>query len=486
MTDKKGTYFHWLMILTLVAFALRLVALGNGIWFDEIVTLIQSVRQDLWNIVQSYPSENRHMLYAILAHISTTVFGESVWALRLPAVIFGTLSIPALYWLGKSIANEKEAIWAAALLTFSYHHIWFSQNARGYTGLLFFAILSMNFFILGLKENRLSHWIFFSIATALGIYTHLTMVFVTASQGLIFLWLWARKEITPFSIDKDIVKNALLYGFILSGIFTLLLYSPALPDLLKHFIHSRPSQIASQWTNPLWTLMETIRGLQIGLGKMILGLIAGGFVFGLGMYRYFKENVYSLLLLLLPPFLGATIVVATNHNIWPRFFFFAFGYFLLITVRGAFEMGNVLSHFLPKKFTPTIISNFLLSCFLVMFLVALPRSYQPKQNFEGPIHFLKTHQGSKPVVTVGLTTYPYRQYYQQPWVEVQSTSQLDSLLSIHQEVWLVYTFPVYMESRHPELWQIIQERSEVIKRFPGTIGGGDIYLCKITDNTSQN
>jgi uncharacterized membrane protein len=46
-------------------------------------------------------------------------------------------SIGALYLLGRAVAGPTEALFAAALMTVAYHHVWFSQNARGYSGLLF-------------------------------------------------------------------------------------------------------------------------------------------------------------------------------------------------------------------------------------------------------------------------------------------------------------------------------------------------------------
>ena len=42
-----------------------------------------------------------------------------------------------MYLFGTEAANRKEGLLGAALLTFSYQHVWFSQNARGYTALLF-------------------------------------------------------------------------------------------------------------------------------------------------------------------------------------------------------------------------------------------------------------------------------------------------------------------------------------------------------------
>lgn len=121
---------------------LRAYQLNAGLWLDEILTLVKYARLPVGEIVTFYDSENQHFLYSLLARISLVSFGESVWALRLPAVIFGVLSIPTMYLLGCELTDRLEAMLAAALLTFSYHHVWFSQNARGYSGLLFWAILS--------------------------------------------------------------------------------------------------------------------------------------------------------------------------------------------------------------------------------------------------------------------------------------------------------------------------------------------------------
>ncbi len=123
--------------LLLVSMAVRLYQLGSGLWFDEIMTLKEYARLPYLEIVTRFKSENQHFLYSLLAHSSILLFGESAWSLRLPAVLFGVGSIWAVYMLGAEVTDRKQAFLASALLAFSYHHLWFSQNARGYTGLLF-------------------------------------------------------------------------------------------------------------------------------------------------------------------------------------------------------------------------------------------------------------------------------------------------------------------------------------------------------------
>ena len=136
-----------LSVLLGIALVLRLFRLGEGLWFDEIWMLVDFARLPLGEIVTAYPSDNNHPLYTLLAAISIRVFGESAEAIRLPAVAFGVASIGALWVFARSRLPTRDVWIATSLLVISYHHVWFSQNARGYTGLLFLAIVSSHYFL---------------------------------------------------------------------------------------------------------------------------------------------------------------------------------------------------------------------------------------------------------------------------------------------------------------------------------------------------
>ena len=176
--------------LTFLAAALRLHHLDSGLWYDEITTLVDSVRPQFLQIVTHFPGNNDHPLYSVLAHVSVTLFGEHPWSIRLPAMLFGVASIPMLYLFGAAVTSRREALLATAILTVSYHHIWFSQNARGYTALLFWVLLA-TFLLLRLlsTENR-ALVVAYGVVAALGSYTHLTMVFVVIGHALICASAW--------------------------------------------------------------------------------------------------------------------------------------------------------------------------------------------------------------------------------------------------------------------------------------------------------
>ena len=114
-------------------------------------------------------SANQHLLYSLLGSLSFAAFGESEAAARLPAVVFGTLGVGALYLLGRLVAPERQAIAASALLAVSYHHVWFSAERAGYTGMIFFSTLGTVFFLRGLAHDRGPDWTAYAACMTLGV-----------------------------------------------------------------------------------------------------------------------------------------------------------------------------------------------------------------------------------------------------------------------------------------------------------------------------
>ena len=66
------------------------------------------------------------------------------------------------------MTSRLEAAGAALILTVSYHHIWFSQNARGYTAVLFFVVLSTYALLRWLGSGGRVYAVLFVASTALG------------------------------------------------------------------------------------------------------------------------------------------------------------------------------------------------------------------------------------------------------------------------------------------------------------------------------
>ena len=307
--------------LTVLAACLRVAGLNQCLWWDEIYFVVVTVRHPLREILTVFPGDNQHPLYSILAWLSVHAFGEHVWSLRLPAVVFGVASIPMIYLLGTAVTSRIQALFAAAILAVSYHHIWFSQNARGYSTLAFWTLLATYFLLKGMHTGRTAPYLWYGVAAALGVYTHLTMMFVVASHALIC---------AAATMSGSRRWKAPLSGFLLAGGLILLLYSPILFQVQNFFHH--PSKMKAVST-PLWAVFETLRGLSIGLGTQGV-LIGAAVVVACGAWSYFKESRVVFALFALPAVLTALGAVLSRGTMYPRFYFSLIGFAVLILVRG--------------------------------------------------------------------------------------------------------------------------------------------------------
>ena len=174
-----------LAALLLLGLVLRLIHLGTGLWYDEIQTLVQFARLPIGRLLTEYPSTNHHPLYSQLASASIGLLGESGATLRLPAALMGTASLWAFYRLAMMVTTRREALLGTLLLTLSYHHVWFSQNARGYSGLLLFTLLGTAAFLRLLQDPR-AGWpaaAWYGGCMALAAYIHPTAVALPAAYA---------------------------------------------------------------------------------------------------------------------------------------------------------------------------------------------------------------------------------------------------------------------------------------------------------------
>ena len=467
--------------LLVVALGLRLWALNSCLWFDEVLTLVDFVRLPLGELVTAFPSQNQHMLFSLLAHWSIGVFGEHAWALRLPAVAFGVASVWALFLLGRSLLGARAALLACALMTVSYHHVWFSQNARGYTGLLFFATLATWLWI-ECRACRTWPWhIAYAITVALGMWTHLTMVFVPIAHavlhGIDALLRAGRGD--GRRVIADSVRP--VAAWLLAGSLTLQLYALSLPEFLRTGLHE--VSLESEWTNPLWVITESVRSLQIGFGALVV-VLGGLGVAVIGWISLARRDWMAASALVLPPVLGGGLMVALGHNLWPRFFFFSMGFALLIAIHGTMSAPGLLLGALSRLPAglprPATIGLVLTGVMIAASALSLPRVYAlPKQDFTGARDFVETaRRAGDGVVAVGLAGVAYRRYFAPQWVQAETPEQLDDVRRSHAAVWLVYTIPVELKAYRPEIWKVVDRDFETVKVFPGTLGGGEVHVCR--------
>ncbi|MEO8634300.1 MAG: glycosyltransferase family 39 protein [Gemmatimonadales bacterium] len=467
-----------LAIVLVGALTLRLVRLGDGLWFDEIQTLVEHARLPVGQIVTTFASQNQHPLYSLLAHASMAVLGESATALRLPAVLFGVLGVWGLYRLGGQVLRPAEGLLVAALLAVAAPHIWFSQNARGYTGLLAGALFGTEAFRRLLKEEEAGWGVVgvYAGTVGLSIYLHSTAAFLLAAHGLI--WLVLRRHLP----HRGRRAFAALLG---AGLLAILCYAPVLPRLIPtllgepHPATAVPETIA--WKSPLWLVGETLAVLARAVPGGYAGLGVGAIVGLAGLAWFWRHDRVTLALFLLPAVVTVLVVVGLHHNLWPRFFFFSAGFALIIGVRGAVSLSERAAGDRGRTLALAggalaVLGGVLLS----------PRAWGPKQDYESAVYFVESNAAPGDArVVVDLTILPVQQWLGRDWPAVNTVDDLARETSTHRRTWVLTTFPIRLRSIAPELSSWLQQRYDTMAVFHGSVSGGDIAVLASRPGASE-
>lgn len=164
----------------------RLHFLGWPLRYDEAFTFGKFISRGFLTILTNYSHPNNHILFNELAHISWRLFGNVEWALRLPALVFGLLVVPATFVVVEEMYDRQAALLSAALTSTSSMLVGFSANARGYS--IVTVLFLMQFYLaMRLKRNpSKAGWGLFALNAALMLFTVPTLIY---GLGAIGLWL---------------------------------------------------------------------------------------------------------------------------------------------------------------------------------------------------------------------------------------------------------------------------------------------------------
>ncbi len=456
-------------VLLVAAVALRLPGLGDGLWFDEIQTLVDYVSQPWGVLLTTFDSTNQHLLYSISARAASAVIADPAVALRLPAVLFGALSLWAALVHGRRWLPATQAWWAVAVLLVSYHHIWFSQNARGYTGLLLGTLVATTLFLdllRGRTDTPSGIWKY-AVVMALTVMTHVTALVVVAGHGLV--WLWQARR-----LGGGAARWAPFAALALAGTVSAMVYAPLLPQVLTAVGESGTSAPSVEWKRPGWFAVEALLGLIRGVpaGAVVVPIALAVVLVGfLGAWR--RDRVATALATLPMALLGAALL-ASGHNLWPRFFFFGAAFVVQWAVHGGFL---VLERLMPAH--ASRVGQGGLAVITAASLVLLPRAWSPKQDYPAAVAWLAEHRGPNDLVAgSAMMQLPINAWLGADWPIVSDSTPLAELERGRSGAWVAYTFPIRVEVAEPELWRALQERYQVATVIPATIGGGEIVIAR--------
>jgi 4-amino-4-deoxy-L-arabinose transferase-like glycosyltransferase len=456
----------YLLLLTIVAAALRIAGSNRDFWADETTTLLQYVRHPVVDILVQTSSTNNHLLNSLLSHLSIAVFGEHEWTARLPAIIFGTATIPLLYLLVRRFSPRVEAILAALALALSYHHVFFSQDARGYSGMLFGGLLGTFALIEALAKGSRSAWAVYCAGMLICVGSVATGLFVLAGQLIVVTLLRPNR--------------AFYATFALVVLLLLNFYFFVIPDILGGLLdqHMRPE---AGWRLSSGLVQAFLDGLRLGLATIPL-VGAGGVIIAIGIWSYFRQDRLFASLLLAPEALMVLLVASHGIGVVPRHFLYSLPVVIIFAARGIRCVVEVLPIPLQRwSYTAAFTAVLAVSTFLLRTWWTLPM-----QDFRSARQYIESRlQKGDAVATMGTAEAGYRYYWPQILVE-NRVSSLQELMNHSRRVWLLYTFAQDMDRRRPKLMQFVREKFEEQRVFPGMVLDGEVRVCLYDDSRSTD
>jgi 4-amino-4-deoxy-L-arabinose transferase-like glycosyltransferase len=191
--DRRKTVF-WVLVVTGLGAALRMVALGSvpvGLYQDEAYNGLDALRVLAGERPLYFPANNgREPLFIYLVSASIAWLGRTPLAVRLPAALLGTLTIPISAALGTALFNRRVGLLTAALVAFSFWPLHLSRIGFRAVGLPLFTGLALALAWHGVSRSRRGWVVLGGLAYGLAFYTYLPVYFSPLILGLLAFALW--------------------------------------------------------------------------------------------------------------------------------------------------------------------------------------------------------------------------------------------------------------------------------------------------------
>ncbi len=233
--------------ITLLAAGLRLFRIdAQSAWIDEAFTIHAAAGRwdDMMRILVgdfSHPP-----LHTIVVRWWFALFDVSVLGARLLSAMFGTLAVPALYWLGTLLFDRRTALIASFLLAISQLSIVYSQEARAYSLLLLLVIVAAGFFVRSFQTGRIRDFVWFVVVVSLLIYVHYYSIFAVAGLLMYALVFRGRASIPTSWWAAALVATIVAYlPWLTSGVIESVIQNPE---------SARVEGVSASLASPLYSL----------------------------------------------------------------------------------------------------------------------------------------------------------------------------------------------------------------------------------------
>lgn len=474
-----------LTVVVVLALVVRWAGVGLDLWLDELATLIKVRDSTPGELLFSYTSANQHVLNSLGMWVTRQLFGEAEWALRLPALLFGVAGVPAMYWLARVARFTRgAALVAALLLALSYHHIWFSQNARGYTGYVCFSLLSTAAFLMLLRSPERRWLVIFALTSMLNFLALVPAAFVFGAQaigGIVHAGAARRRGARDAAAERRLVVAV--------GCATaagLLVYGPMLLEMVRVLSHTVPRQVTAMALPSLAFLREVVLGAIPGAGALLWVLVpVMAVIGGWGVVRLARQAPLVVGVLFGSQVLFAGAILVLGWPVYPRLFVLGLPLVLLVGVQVLGDLSVGLSLRRPGWRKPVYATGTVVLVAASVWLLP-PLFTTPKQPFRAALDAaIRQGDPGDLIVAVGVAEVGIGHYAARRTDNAASRVRLVREVEEFRaavgdrppnQVIVVTTMDHALEVESPELWAAITEHWVRRVAFPGTVRRGAIHL----------
>lgn len=383
---KQSARWFWPLVgLAMVSSAVfSFPRLGHSLWDDEEYNVRMSIlgkyqiqqgdepvkfRKLSWTeTLAEYREPNNHVLHSLLARLSLQAFHPykthsnelpfSETALRIPAFVFGILSVASLALLLKDLGRPGAGVVAAFLIAMHPWHVRYTSECRGYSLVLFLVPLIFLFWRRSILEGSWKWWSALALTQFALVYTYPGTLFILIVLNLaaLPLMLFLAQAAKPFSAQS----GRWFAASAMSAVPVLFLMLPLFPQLQHYMAYETGRNFSIGWawvTNALWHFVAGVswsRGSGDGavypelayhfssvqwLPMMAAGLAALlGIVGAILLLRRGPVETVLLLAIVVPPAVTVIFARLRTHLIYESYVIAALPGFLVLVALGVWGL----------------------------------------------------------------------------------------------------------------------------------------------------
>lgn len=464
---------HILILIIFLGIFLRFYNLGaESFWLDEGSTALAIKKYDALQILNNIQNKglilpeyfsglyNHELpLYYIFLSEWAEIFGISEFSLRAFSAILGVLALFLVYYLSLYLFDEKVALISTFLASINLTLIWYSQEARQYSYLLFLSLLSAFFLLKSLKEGKTRHIVGLVIVNVIIAYSHFPWLIFIAFEGLYVLFMiyndYVRKSSRNFmhgkgrKLHKKVIIAFLIIGILYLPIIdraistksdTISLYgAPDLGEITKLGVQ------LSTWLYPTetmrqkiynfsfdFTLYEWVLLFSVLLSALLMGLL---FLIGIVKSLHKRESSVFLMLMFFFPLVSALSLSLMHPN---------------ITIFSIKQIIYIIPSFLILVSVGILrsrISKFSIAAIIVLSILPLHAYYTniDKGQFREAAEFLPGNE----LIFLNIETaeVPFQFYSGEKdnIIGVKDVTEFKSYLNNVNSFWMLFTFTKYSD-----------------------------------------